>query len=343
MTFAYPKLLYLLFLIPVIFGLWLLARMARRRKLRKVGRVASSDPLMPEASKYMPAVKITLELLALSMLIVAVARPRHGEREESENTQGIEVMICFDVSRSMLASSTDDANGVSRIDRAKFLLNRMIDKLSNDKLGLIVFAGESYTQLPITTDFISARMYLDEISTDMVPTQGTAIGTAINMAINSFSEDEDINKAIVVITDGENHEGDAIEMAKYAKSLGIEVDVIGVGTEKGAQIPLDESGLFLKDREGNTVVTRLNTEEAQKIAKAGGGVYINGSGSKAVSELVDNLDKIKKSDISHIKYKASAEQFPLFIWIARGLLVIDLFVLPRKIGWLTKYNFFTKK
>ena len=343
MTFAYPKLLYLLFLIPVIFGLWLLARMARRRKLRKFGRVASIDPLMPEASKYMPAVKITLELLALSMLIVAVARPRHGEREESENTQGIEVMICFDVSRSMLASSTDDANGVSRIDRAKFLLNRMIDKLSNDKLGLIVFAGESYTQLPITTDFISARMYLDEISTDMVPTQGTAIGTAINMAINSFSEDEDINKAIVVITDGENHEGDAIEMAKYAKSLGIEVDVIGVGTEKGAQIPLDESGLFLKDREGNTVVTRVNTEEAQKIAKAGGGVYINGSGSKAVSELVDNLDKIKKSDISHIKYKASAEQFPLFIWIALGLLVIDLFVLPRKIGWLTKYNFFTKK
>ncbi|MGM9821505.1 MAG: VWA domain-containing protein [Muribaculaceae bacterium] len=343
MTFAYPKLLYLLFLIPVIFGLWLLARMARRRKLRKFGRAASIDPLMPEASKYMPAVKITLELLALSMLIVAVARPRHGEREESENTQGIEVMICFDVSRSMLASSTDDANGVSRIDRAKFLLNRMIDKLSNDKLGLIVFAGESYTQLPITTDFISARMYLDEISTDMVPTQGTAIGTAINMAINSFSEDEDINKAIVVITDGENHEGDAIEMAKYARSLGIEVDVIGVGTEKGAQIPLDESGLFLKDREGNTVVTRLNTEEAKKIAKAGGGVYINGSGSKAVSELVDNLDKIKKSDISHIKYKASAEQFPLFIWIALGLLVIDLFVLPRKIGWLTKYNFFTKK
>lgn len=343
MTFAYPYLLYLLLLVPVFFGLWLWARMARKAKLRRYGDIGRLQHLMPEASKYTPAVKITLELLALAALIVAVARPRAGEKEEVENTRGIEVMIAFDVSRSMLASSTDDPAGVSRLQRAKYILNRLIDKLDNDKVGLIVFAGEAYTQLPITTDFLSARMYLDEINTEMVPTQGTAIGTAINMAVNSFSSDEEINKAIIVITDGENHEGDAMEMASYAKSLGIEVDVIGVGSLKGAPIPIDKArGQFLQDASGAPVTTFLNESMAKEIAQAGGGIYINGSGNKAVDQLVEQLGQIKKSDLKHVSYKASAEQFPLFIWIAVALLVIDMFVLPRKIGWLKQFNFFTR-
>ncbi|MDE5942320.1 MAG: VWA domain-containing protein [Muribaculaceae bacterium] len=343
MTFAYPHLLYLLFLIPVLFGLWYWARLARKAKLRRYGQLKNLQPLMPDASKYMPAVKIALELLALAALIVAVARPRAGQKEEIENTSGIEVMIAFDVSRSMLASATDDPNGVSRLQRAKYILNRLIDKLDNDKVGLIVFAGEAYTQLPITTDFLSARMYVDEISTDMVASQGTAIGTAINMSINSFSADTEINKAIIVITDGENHEGDAIEMAKYAKSLGIEVDVIGVGSLKGAPIPINSSrGEFLQDASGAPVTTYLNENMAKEIAEAGGGTYINGSGSKAVDQLVDKLDKIKKSDLKHVSYKASAEQFPVFVWIALILMVIDLCVLPGKIGWLKKFTFFSK-
>ena len=341
MTFAYPYLLYLLLLVPIVFGLWYWARIARRAKLRRYGQLKHLQHLMPEASKYMPAVKITLELLALASLIVAVARPRAGEKEEVENTSGIEVMIAFDVSRSMLASSTDDPNGVSRLQRAKYILNRLIDKLDHDKVGLLVFAGEAYTQLPITTDFLSARMYLDEISTDMVPTQGTAIGTAINMCIHSFSPDEDINKAIIVITDGENHEGDALEMAKYAKGLGIEVDVIGVGSLKGAPIPLDSSrGEFLKDNSGAPVTTYLNEGMAKEIASAGGGVYISGSGSKAVDQLVESLDQIKKSDLQHVTYKASAEQFPVFVWMAVILLVVDAFVMPCKIGWLKRFTFF---
>jgi len=343
MTFAYPYLLYLLFLIPVFFGLWYWARAARRAKLKRYGNPAHLAHLMPEASKYTPAVKITLELLALAALIIAVARPRAGEKEEMESTSGIEVMIAFDVSRSMLASSTDDPNGIPRLQRAKYILNRLIDKLDNDKVGLIVFAGEAYTQLPITTDFMSARMYLDEISTDMVPTQGTAIGTAINMAINSFSQNDDVNKAIIVITDGENHEGDAIEMAKYAESIGIQVDVIGVGSLKGAPIPIDaRKGIFLQDASGAPVTTFLNEEMAKEIASAGGGTYINGSGNKAVDQLVERLDNIKKSDLQHVSYKASAEQFPLFAWIAIALLVIDTCVLPRKIGWLKKFTFFSK-
>jgi len=343
MSFAYPHLLYLLFLLPAIFGLWCWSRLSRNAKLRRYGHPENLERLMPEYSKYMPAVKITLELLAMAALIIAVARPRAGEKEEVENTSGIEVMIAFDVSRSMLASSTDDPNGVSRLQRAKYLLNRLIDKLDNDKVGLIVFAGEAYTQLPITTDFLSARMYLDEINTEMVPTQGTAIGTAINMAINSFSSDTDISKAIIVITDGENHEGDAMEMADYAKSLGIEVDVIGVGSLKGAPIPIDaRKGEFLKDASGAPVTTFLNETMAKEIASAGNGIYINGSGNKAVDTLVEQLDRIKKSDLQHISYKASAEQFPVFVWIALILLVIDVCVLPRKIGWLKKITFFSK-
>lgn len=343
MTFAYPYLLYLLLLIPVVFGLWFWSRLARRAKIKRYGHPEQLAHLMPEASKYMPAVKITLELLALAALIVAVARPRAGEKEEVENTSGIEVMIAFDVSRSMLASATDDPNGVSRLQRAKYILNRLIDKLDHDKVGLIVFAGEAYTQLPITTDFLSARMYLDEISTDMVSTQGTAIGTAINMCLHSFSPDEEVNKAIIVITDGENHEGDALEMAKLAKSQGIEVDVIGVGSLKGAPIPIDSRrGEYLKDNAGNPVTTYLNENMAKEIASSGGGIYINGSGSKAVDQLVESLDQIKKSDLQHVSYKASAEQFPVFVWIAVILLVIDACVLPRKIGWLKKFTFFSR-
>lgn len=343
MSFAYPSLLFLLLLIPAIFGMWYWARVARRKKLRRYGRLSNLEQLMPEASKYKPAIKITLRLLALAALIVAVARPRAGEKEEIESTRGIEVMICFDVSNSMNASSTDDINGIARIERAKYLLGNLIDKLSNDKVGLIVFAGEAYTQLPITTDFVSARMYLDEISTSMVPTQGTAIGTAINMAINSFTPAEDVNKAIIVITDGENHEGDALEMAQYAKSLGIEVDVIGVGSIKGAPIPIGRNGEFLKDETGAPVTTYLNEKMAREIASAGNGIYINGSSQKALGTLVSQLDKIKKSDLQHISFKASAEQFPLFIWIALILLVIDAIVLPTKVAWLKRYTFFSQQ
>lgn len=342
MSFAYPHLLYLLFAIPVIFGLWYWAHIARRAKLRRLGRIGQIEWLMPEASKYKPAIKMAIRLLALACIIIAVARPRAGEKEEVESTEGIEVMIAMDVSRSMLASSTDDVKGIARLDRAKYLLGNLIGKLSNDKVGLIVFAGEAYTQLPITTDFVSAKMYLDEINTEMVPTQGTAIGTAINMAINSFSPAEDVNKAIIVITDGENHEGDALEMAKYAKSLGIEVDVIGIGSLKGAPIPIDNKGNFLKDTDGTPVTTFLNEKMAREIAAAGGGVYINGSSNKALSDLVSQLDTIKKSDLRKISYKASAEQFPLFIWIALGLLLIDSLITSTKIGWLKGITFFSQ-
>ncbi|MDE6344877.1 MAG: VWA domain-containing protein [Muribaculaceae bacterium] len=343
-SFANPGLLYLLLLVPVMVGLFLLARMARKRKLERYGNLSILAPLMPDASVYKPWIRLTLQLIALSALVIAVARPRFGEKEETERSEGIEVMIAMDVSRSMLASSSDDPSGVSRLERAKYILSRLIDKLGNDKVGLVVFAGEAYTQLPITTDFVSAKMYLNDITTDMVPSQGTAIGTAIGMAVNAFTPDPETGKAIIVITDGENHEGNAVEMAQQAKSRGVQVDVIGIGSTKGAPIPINQSkGEFLKDYNGQVVTTALNENMAREIAAAGDGVYISGVSSSALNELTTQLDNLQKSELTHVTYKASAEQFPIFGWIALAFMVIDIFVLDRKISWLKSINFFTKE
>lgn len=343
-SFAHTHLLWLLLLLPVFFGFFYLARMARRRNLSRYGHLKVLETLMPEVSKYHPWVRLSLQLVALAALIIAIARPRAGEKEEMERTEGIEVMIALDVSRSMLASSTDDPQGISRLERAKYLLSRLIDRLNNDKVGLIVFAGEAYTQLPITTDFVSAKMYLDDINTEMVPSQGTAIGTAIGMALNAFSPDNTVGKAIIVITDGENHEGDAIEMAKEARRLGVQVDVIGIGSTKGSPIPLNRSrNEFLKDNTGTPVTTALNETMAKEIAEAGDGIYISGASSSALGELTDQLDHLEKAEVSHVSYKASAEQFPVFAWIAFGFLILDIFVLDRKNGWLKRINFFTRE
>lgn len=343
MEFAKPQYLYLLLLVAALFGLFYLTRRLRRARLRRFGNPEVLAPLMPDASRYTPWVKIVLELVALAALIIAVARPLSGEKEHSESTQGIEVMIALDVSRSMNASSTDEARSVSRLDRAKYLLRQMIKALDNDRIGLIVFAGESYVQLPITNDLISATMYVDNINTDMISAQGTVIGNAIGRAMRSFSAAEDVNRAIVIITDGENHEGNAVEMAQEAHKAGIEVDVIGIGSINGSPIPTGRAeGDYLKDAEGNPVTTALNEQMAKEIAKAGGGVYIPGSSKSAVKLLTDQLDHLQKSELKNVKYKSSAEQFPIFGWIALIFLVTDVFVLDRKIGWLKKYTFFSK-
>ncbi|MDE5573823.1 MAG: VWA domain-containing protein [Muribaculaceae bacterium] len=341
-NFAYPTLLYLLLLAPALYGLFYLARLARRKKLRKYGNISVLKPLMPHASPYKPYIKITLELIALVALVFALARPRAGEKEAQEDTQGIEVMIAFDVSRSMLASSNDDPAGISRINRAKYILDRIVDKLDNDKVGLIVFAGEAYTQLPMTTDFVSAKMYINSLSTDMIQSQGTAIGEAISLAMRGFTSDETIGKAIILITDAEDHEGNAVEMAQAAAKRNIQIDVVGIGSTNGNPIPLDNRGTYLKDIEGNVVTTALNADAATEIAHATDGIFINGASGSAISDLTESLDRLEKGDLKHVTYKASAEQFPVFGWIALIFLIVDIFILDREIGWLTKFNFFTK-
>ena len=342
-SFAYPILLYLLLLIPIIVLLHLWAKIAQRKRLLRFGRIDMLSKLMPDASKYKSWVKLSLQLFALAAIIIVLARPRAGAKEETSTVKGIEVMIALDVSNSMLASSNDDPNGISRLDRAKYLLEKLIDKLSNDKIGVIVFAGEAYTQLPITSDFVSAKMFLNSINTEMVPTQGTAIGSAISMATNSFTPDETTQKAIIVITDGENHEDDAVEIAKSAAEQGVQIDVIGLGSGKGAPIPINaKKGLYLKDSTGKPVTTYLNENMAKEIAKAGNGIYISGNSSSAVSDIDAQLETLEKSDLERVVYSSSAEQFPVFAWIALIFLIIDIFILDSKNALLKKINFFSK-
>lgn len=348
--FANPYLLYLLLLIPVIAMLYVWAKITHRRKLARFGRKEVLSHLMPDASRYMPNVKIILELMALAFVIVAIARPyvdKTGKisQDDEETTSGIEVMICLDVSNSMLASSTEDPAGVSRLQRAKHILEKMIDKMGNDKVGLIVFAGEAYTQLPITTDFISAKMFINSLTPDAVPTQGTAIGAALDMAINSFNPESEFQKAIVLITDGENFEDDATGMAQRAADAGIEVDVIGVGTEKGMPIPVNNAqGKYLLDMDGQQVLTAFNPTIAEEIVKAGKGIYIAGGSNSAINELNEQLSKLSKTEYKrHSSPSAASELFPIAALIALCLLLIDLLLPYSKISWLKNINFFSKK
>lgn len=342
-SLANPEALYLLVLIPAAFLLFLFARFARKKALNRYGNISVLAPLMPEVSKYKPWIRITLMLLALLMIVIVIVRPRAGSKEEVVQVKGSEVMIALDVSNSMLASSTDQSSSVSRLQKSKLMLEKLINKLDNDKVGLIVFAGNAYTQLPITSDFVSAKMFLSSINTNMVSTQGTAIGAAIKLAMNSFTPNEESQKAIIVITDGENHEDDAVGMAKEAHKRGIEVDVIGVGSTKGAPIPLGGQGAFLKDDNGQPVTTYLNEQMAQEIAQAGGGIYVSGNDNNAVNVIDDQLKSLAKSDLEKIVYSKHAEQFPIFAWIALILLVGEIFILERKISWLKNITFFSNK
>lgn len=335
--FAHPQYLYLLLLVPAFGLLYIAARAARRAKLRRFGRPSVVARLMPDASGYTPTVKIILCLIALTSIIIMLARPRAGVQEKSETSAGIEVMIAFDISNSMLASSTDRPDGVSRLDRAKLLLEKLVDKLDNDKVGLVIFAGQSKMQLPLTSDFYSAKMYLNELNPNLIAYQGTDISGAVKMAMNGFSPAEDMHKAIILITDAEDHEGAALDAAKLAAENGIQVNVIGLGTAQGALLP------GITDSEGKPVITALNEELAGQIAKAGDGIYVNGASPTALSDLSEQLDKLQKSEFSTVNYSAGAEQFPSFACFAFLFLIIDIFVVERKISWLRGVNFFTRE
>ncbi len=341
-SFANPGYLYLLLLLPVVVALHFAARMARKRNLARFGRMEVIGDLMPEVSPYKTWIKLGLELLLLAVVIVILARPRAGASKTTTRVHGIEVMVAVDVSNSMNASSTGSAQDISRLQRSKLILQKLIDRMQGDKMGLIVFAGNAYMQMPLTGDASSAKLFLNGINTSMAPTQGTAIGAAIDMAAQSFSQSKKTQKAIIVITDGENFEDDATGAARKAQDKGIQVDVMGVGSTQGAPIPTG-NGSFMTDDAGEVVTTALNEKMAQDIARAGKGVYVDGNASDAVETLYDTLDKLSKSDLATLTYTQHDEQFPVFAWIAVLLVVALIVLLERKNPWLERYNFFTKE
>lgn len=343
-SFAYPALLLLLLLVPVFVTLYAWARYARRKNLKKFGRLKVLATLAPEVSPYKPPLKITLEMLALAFIILAFARPWGGVKDEKTVKEGIEVVIAVDASNSMLASASDSPDGPDRMRTAKLILEKLINRLDNDRVGLIVYAGQSYTLIPVTNDYVSAKMFLNSIDPSQIAQQGTNITSAIEMASNSFSDNKNIGKAIILITDAEELEDQESVMnaAKAAVKKGIQIDVVGVGSSVPATIP-ENGHLMIDDQTGEPVRTALNEELASKIASEGKGIYVNASSRDALSDLDRQLGTLKKAAMESSVYSQHDELFGVFAWLALACLVINIFLLERKISWLDKITFFKKE
>jgi Ca-activated chloride channel family protein len=277
-------------------------------------------------------------LAAVSVLVFVIAGPQFGSKLETVKRQGVEIMVCLDVSNSMLSQDVSP----SRMERAKQMLSRMIDSFTDDKVGLIVFAGDAFTQLPITSDYISAKMFLSSINPNMVSSQGTAIGAAINLALRSFTPNESSSKTILIITDGENHEDDPVRAALTAAERNIQVNVVGIGTPQGAPIPMGGTSNFLRDKDGNVVVTQLNEQMCQEIAAAGKGIYVRADNTNtAIRTLQNEIDKMDKAELDSKIYSEFDEQFPTLAWIVLALLVIEFFILERKNRVFSKIKLFS--
>ena len=333
--------LWWLLTIPVFIIGYILYTRRKRRQLAEFGDPELVSELMPDASKARPVVKFSLLMVALALLIMAAARPQYGQKEKTVKRQGIEVMIALDISNSMMAEDV----APNRLDRAKQMLSKMIDHMVDDKVGLVVFAGEAYTQLPNTCDYVSAKMFLNTITPALIPTQGTAIGAALETSIRSFgSQESDAGRAIVLITDGENHEDDAIAAAKHARELGIQVFVVGIGKPEGSPIPIAGTNNYIKDRSGQVVVSRLNEDMCQQIAQAGNGIYVRCDNTNtAMRALQQELDRIATAELETKVYADYNEQYQSFVLIALLLLVIDFFILERKNHRLAKMDIFNEK
>ena len=325
--FADPNVLYLLIILPFVAIFYFYSNYRRTKRLRKYGDPELLSMLMPEASAHRPVFKFWVLWIALGLSIVMLARPQFGTRLEKVKRSGIETIIALDISNSMLAKDVVP----SRLEKAKSLISRLVSNFNDDKVGLIVFAGDAFTQLPITSDYISAKMFLESITPSLISSQGTNIGEAIRLAIKSFTPQEKVGRAIIVITDGENHEGGAVEAAKEAASKGMKVFVLGIGSPDGSPIPLEGSNDYRKDNQGNVIVTRLNEQMCREVAQAGNGVYIRvDNSSSAQSLLQKEIDKLTKRDLESTVYSNYNEQFPALAWIIIVLLIIEVVVLDKK-------------
>ena len=326
--FANPDFLYLFFLLPVLVAVFLYYNHRRRQNIRKYGDPALLQELMPTVSKYRPDVKFWLTFAALALTIFMLARPQFGSKMETVKRSGVEAVIALDISNSMLAEDVTP----SRLEKAKKLISRLVDTFNNDKVGMIVFAGEAFTQLPITSDYVSAKMFLESINPSLITTQGTDIGAAIRLAMKSFTPNDGVGRAIVVITDGENHEGGAIEAAKEAAEKNMQVFILGIGSPDGSPIPEERgSNHFRKDKDGNVMVTRLNEQMCQEIAKAGNGVYIRVDNSNSAEKILnEQIAKLAKADVESQVFTDFDEQFQALAWLVLILLVVEMLILERK-------------
>ena len=340
MRFATPEYLYLLVLVPLLLLVYLYSNYRRRKRLKEYGDADLLKELMPDVSAYRPNVKFWLSTIALALLVVVLARPQFGSKMESVTRQGIEVVIALDISNSMLAEDI----APNRLEKSKKIISKLIDKFENDKIGLIVFAGDAFVQLPITNDFVSAKMFMETISPALITRQGTDIGAAINLAMKCFTPEKEVGKAVIVITDGENHEGGAEEAARAAVEKGMSVYILGVGSPDGAPIPTEGSNDYRRDKNGNVIVTKLNEEMSQNIAKAGNGAYIRVDNTNNAQKLLEKeLDKLAKADVTTEVYTDYDEQFHFVALLVLLFLVMDILILPGKSRLTKNFNLFGEK
>ena len=337
--FEDPIYLYLLVLVPILLMVRWLMVLRQKHRLRKFGDPELVSQLMPNVSRFRPLVKFLLLLAAWALLVVVLARPQLGTKISHEKRTGIETLICLDISNSMLAEDV----APSRLERSKMIVENLVDHFTNDKIGLIVFAGDAFIQLPITSDYVSAKMFLSSISPAVISTQGTDIAAAINMASHSFTQEENIGKAIIVITDGEDHEGGAIEAAKDALGKGMNTYVLGVGSPNGSPIP-SGNGDYMKDNAGQTVMSALNEDMCRQLADAGSGAYIHvDNNSNAQKQLDDALDRLAKKETSSTVYSDYDEQFQAVGILVLLLLMVEVCILEIKNPLLRRLSLFKSK
>lgn len=307
--------------------------------MRKFANPGILELLMPHASRSRPVFKFILLIMALAFFILGAARPQSGSRLQQVKRQGVEIIIALDVSNSMMAEDIKP----NRLERAKRAIDRLISKLRDDKIGLIVFAGDAYIQLPITSDYNSAQLFLASVKPEIVPKQGTAIGAAIDLAVRSFSPDTETSKAIIVITDGENHEDDPVSSAEEARKNSITVHTIGMGLPQGTPIPLNQGGQgeYRRDREGTIVITRLDEITLEKVSAAGGGIYIRANTAQVgLDDLFEEINKMQKTEMEARMFSEYEEQFPYFFAAGLILLLIEFLVMERKNKYLKKIKLF---
>ena len=324
-NFAQAQYLLLLLLVPFFFVIQAVVLKIRKKRIRKFGDEALVSRLMPSYSEGKTWIRLVLFSIGFIFFIIGLSRPQIGARLKEHETKGAEIMIVLDVSNSMLAEDYSP----NRLERAKLAISRLVDKLRDERIGLIVFAGNSFVQLPITTDYVSAKMFLNSISTESVPVQGTAMGDAISTAMKSFSLQSEKSRAVIVITDGDNHEDDPVSAAQQAAELGVRVFTIGVGSPEGKPIPFE--GELLKDKNGEIVVTRLDESILRDVADAGNGLYVRaGTSEFGLNPVINEIKKMEDEKYSSVVFEEYDEQFMNFFAIALIFFVLEMLVGDRK-------------
>lgn len=339
LRFDTPIYLWMLLVVPALMVIRVIVNRRQLKRQKRFGDPKLLKLLTPDVSRFRPLVKFSLLLGALAVVIIMLARPQMGSKIQHEKRNGIEAIICMDISNSMKAEDVVP----SRLDKSKMLVENLVDHFTNDKIGLVVFAGDAFVQLPITSDYVSAKMFLQNIDPSLIETQGTDIARAITVGMRSFTQQEKVGRAIIVITDGEDHEGGAAEAAAEARKRGINVFILGVGSVKGAPIPTGNGG-YMTDATGQTVMSALNEPMCQDIAKAGSGTYIHvDNTSDAQEQLNDELTKLQKGETNSVIYSEYDEQFQAFGILAVLLLIAEICVMEAKNPLLKNVSLFKKK